>query len=1101
MKPQCAKAVADFLGREPTKGELDGIEMRLQSSMKELRAQDPNAWSNLSRDERIAAGAKLARQKTVADTTRAHANTLRDIEIKQNQLDKLESFKAGTGKGKGQLAALRQRAIYHAQQIGGDTSVEIDRKAIFNDLTRQLDYKTGGKGKFWGMVQDPTEQQQLMRAIWGEKTGSPDVDASAKAIRDLNEQAFQRANDAGININRLENYHVPQPWAWEKVGADRAGFVKDAMAEIDPTQYTNVDGSPMTRDQIQKMVEKSAETLGTNGSNKRGEKQGTGQSGTVGGSRNAPRQLHFSSADGYMRMMDKYGSADSVYSMLDHHLNSMARDIAAAKKFGRDADNFFPQLVEKAFANDALAASGKTPEAKAKALLQLEKLKAATLKEWQAFRSPDHPGTMPLWAKISQNIRGVASATLLGSSTISAIPDLQMAVGYAHLRGMARTKVLANVLEGLKPTTENRQRIARLGIVADTLHHSVNRMGTEDLGSKAVRFMNQAVHNISGLRAWDRGMTHGVAASMMDMFGDHVSKTEYADLAPTDKAYMDRFGITADHWNAWKQAELDKGPNGNHSMLTPDGIYGIDDAKLRPLAEQRLSTMDGAFKEEAAKRDERTQQEIDWVNNRAAKLGELKQRAKDTIDAMKARASVKGGREQGIVDARAEQLRASVSRAEVETDIGRYLSAEGTQVRARDFLEAVEEGASVERQVIKQRVHPDNRSDAVVENFSSTPPVGEKMNALIQRYGASVGAKAEELGQRQARTEARIAAAQKSVDANAKERSEAIDEKTKDFAKRIDARLDELNDFSKQMRENAQKRRDLNDAFEQRFQQEMAREIRNLKSDAAEKLLSATLSETHIGARGGSGSSIADQVALGLDPGAKGTLKHEIASWLFLLKQTPLGIFKTHMLDVPNGLQDWKAAWLYRAKFMAGSAALGAVAQELKDVVLGQDPENLMTPKGLAKIMLASGGLGMYGDFALGDKGDHQNGALAKLLGPGATMAEDAINLFQNAKGVATNSLGVEAEPGEQTVRPDQLAAQAVRFARSYAVPFSRVWYLKAAFNHLVYDQIMNNLSPGYSARVQNRMAQKNQSSWWQSGELTPSRAPDVGAALGQPAN
>jgi hypothetical protein len=185
---------------------------------------------------------------------------------------------------------------------------------------------------------------------------------------------------------------------------------------------------------------------------------------------------------------------------------------------------------------------------------------------------------------------------------------------------------------------------------------------------------------------------------------------------------------------------------------------------------------------------------------------------------------------------------------------------------------------------------------------------------------------------------------------------------------------------------------------------------------------------------------------------------------------------------------------------MAGSAALGAVAQELKDVVLGQDPENLMTPKGLAKIMLASGGLGMYGDFALGDKGDHQNGALAKLLGPGATMAEDAINLFQNAKGVATNSFGMEAELGEQTVRPDQLAAQAVRFARSYAVPFSRVWYLKAAFNHLVYDQIMNNLSPGYSARVQNRMAQKNQSSWWQSGEMAPSRAPDVGVAVGRPA-
>lgn len=879
MKPQCAKAVQDFLGREPTKGELDGIETRLQSSMKELRAQNPDGWATMTRDQRITAGAKLARSKVLADTTRAHANTLRDMELKAGQIDKLESFKAGTGKGKGQLAALRQRAIYHGEQIGGDTSVEMDRKAIFNDMARQLDYKVGGKGKFWGTVQDMTEQRQLMRAIWGEHTGVPDVDASGKAIRDLNEQAFQRANDAGIHINHLDDYHVPQPWAWEKVGADRAGFVKDAMADIDPKQYTNTDGSPMSTEQIQKLVQASSETIGTNGSNKRGEKSGTGYSGTVGGNRNAPRQLHFSSADGYMRMMEKYGSANNVYSLMEHHLNGVARDIAAAKKFGRDADNFFPQLVEKAFANDAGAVHGDTPEAKAKNLLKLEKLKNTTLKEWQAVRSPDHPGSIPLWAKVSQNIRGVASATLLGSSTISAIPDLQMAVGYAHLRGVARTKVLANVAEGLKPTTENRQRISRLGVVVDTLHAGTNRMGTEELGSKSVRFMNQAVHTMSGLRAWDRGMTHGVGASMMDMYGDHVSKHSYADLAPTDKAYFDKFGITPDHYSVWQKAELDKGPSGGHSMLTPDGIYGIDDAKLAPMAEARMA----------------------------------------------------------------------------------------------------------------------DRSQA------STPEA-------------------------------------------------------------------------------------------------LAQEIRTLKSDAAEKLLSAALSETHIGARGGSGASVAEQVAMGMDPGARGTLKHEIASWLFMLKQTPLGIFKTHMFDVPKGLNDWKSAWMYRAKFMAGSAALGAVAQELKDMVLGQDPEDLFTPKGLAKVLLSSGGLGMYGDFALGDKGDHQNGALAKLLGPGATMIEDAINLFQNAKGAATNSLGMPTDPGEQTVQPDQLAAQAARFARSYAVPFSRVWYLKAAFNHMVYEQVMNNLSPGYSDRVQNRMQQRNQSSWWPSGQPLPSRAPDIGTAVGQPA-
>ncbi|QDE38436.1 hypothetical protein FIV34_04085 [Luteibacter pinisoli] len=1018
------------------------------------------------------------------------------MEIKAGQHRLLESFTPGTAKGQGQLAALRQRAIFDAENRGGDLSVEIKRKAIFRDFARRLD-DVGGKGKFWGLAQDPLEQRELVKAIRNEPTGKPQVDAAGGTIRQVLDEALQNMQDAGIHINRLDDWHTPQPWAWEKIGADREQFVRDALDAIDHDRYIKQDGTPMTAPEIEQLVRKSAETLGTNGANKRATGDGGGFGHTVGSSRNAPRQLFFKDADSYTSMMDKYGSANNVHSMLLHHLNGVARDIAAARSFGRDADTFFPQLLEKAFANDAAAAEGTTPEKRARGLEKLERLKRRTLKEWQAMRQPDHPGPTPGWVKVSQGIRGVAGSTLLGSSVFAAIPDLQMAVGYGRLLGLSRSKILGNVATGLNPGS--RKAVSRLGIVVDGLESAANRFGGEELGPTGIKFLNHAVHVLSGLRMWDRGMAHGVSASIMDMLGDHVSKTEYASLDRATADYLAKRGVTDDVWNTWKLAEIDKGESGNHTMLTPDAIYDIPDAKLRPLAEQRTAGINKQFEADAAARDERTQQEIDWVKGRTDKFDALKQKTKDTLDAMKARASVKDGHAQGVLDARAEQVRAQVARAEVHTDIARYLSTADTQIRARDFLEAVQEGADIERSAIKQRTHPDNRSDSVVENFAVTPGVGEKMNRLVQRYGRGVADKAEALGRKQAAAEARIDAAQKSIDLAAKERQGAIDDKSKAFARRLDDHLTALKEFSAQMQQNAGKRRELNDAFQDRYGQEVARETRNLRAEAAQTLIGTALHDVQVGARGGAGGSVADQVGLGLDPSSRGTLFHELMSWILFLKQTPLGIFKTHMFDVPNGLDDWKSAWAYRAKFMAGSAALGALGLELKNIANGQDAEDLATRKGLGKILVASGGLGMYGDFFFGDKGDHQNGALAKLLGPGATMAEDAISIFHNGVSAASGAAGVDPEDGEPTVAPDQFGAQALRFGRNYAAPLTRLWYLKAAFNHMVYNNLMDNLSPGYRDRVERRMAERNQTTWWAPTQDLPSRTPDLYPAFGGP--
>jgi hypothetical protein len=139
-------------------------------------------------------------------------------------------------------------------------------------------------------------------------------------------------------------------------------------------------------------------------------------------------------------------------------------------------------------------------------------------------------------------------------------------------------------------------------------------------------------------------------------------------------------------------------------------------------------------------------------------------------------------------------------------------------------------------------------------------------------------------------------------------------------------------------------------------------------------------------------------------------------------------------------------------------------------------------------VAIASGGLGMYGDFFLGSSTEHRNNGLVKLAGPGATFLDDLIHLYGDTENEAS---------GESTTRPGQYGAKLLKFARNYAMPFTRLWYAKAAFNHMVYQQQMEKLSPSYNARVRARMARQGQTSWWNAGEPWPSRAPDLSTAVG----
>lgn len=134
--------------------------------------------------------------------------------------------------------------------------------------------------------------------------------------------------------------------------------------------------------------------------------------------------------------------------------------------------------------------------------------------------------------------------------------------------------------------------------------------------------------------------------------------------------------------------------------------------------------------------------------------------------------------------------------------------------------------------------------------------------------------------------------------------------------------------------------------------------------------------------------------------------------------------------------------------------------------------------------MLKGGALSLYGDFLFSNTTQGGTSALAAFGGP---LAGDVEALF-NLRGQTASA--VEKEDAST------VGASLIRLTKGH-IPGANLWYTKAATDHLIFHQMQEYFSPGYLSRMQRRAQREfGQSYWWEPGEFTPDRAPDLGAAL-----
>jgi len=222
----------------------------------------------------------------------------------------------------------------------------------------------------------------------------------------------------------------------------------------------------------------------------------------------------------------------------------------------------------------------------------------------------------------------------------------------------------------------------------------------------------------------------------------------------------------------------------------------------------------------------------------------------------------------------------------------------------------------------------------------------------------------------------------------------------------------------------------------------------------------------------------------------RGTVTGEIMrSWL-QFKSFPVAFFKRSMDLVANGDTPASKATMAAYLVMATTAA-GAMIVQTKEMLSGKDPRKMFDDdwmKFWASSFIAGGALGIYGDFLYSaNQTRFGSGPVEALAGPtiGPLLELGLVQPLGAARSVLEGK-----KTGEQALR--HLAAQTIGDAKGF-LPGSNIWYTRAALDHLVMQQVLEALNPGYLSSTRSRTQREfGQDWWWAPGELSPDRAPDL---------
>lgn len=212
-----------------------------------------------------------------------------------------------------------------------------------------------------------------------------------------------------------------------------------------------------------------------------------------------------------------------------------------------------------------------------------------------------------------------------------------------------------------------------------------------------------------------------------------------------------------------------------------------------------------------------------------------------------------------------------------------------------------------------------------------------------------------------------------------------------------------------------------------------------------------------------------------------GTLWGEFARSMMLFKTFSIAILTRAIPRIfASGVSGNRAGMA--AQWAIGMIIGGAVSMQLKEIAKGRNPRDMADINFWAAATLQSGGMGIFGDFLLNDVNRFGGGLASTIGGPVVGFADDLRRL-------TIGNLQQAAE-GEET----KFGAEAIQFAKNYA-PMINLWYTRLVLDHLLFFHVQEAVNPGYLQRMQRRVEEQNDQTWWAPPGGSPSM-PDLTEAF-----
>lgn len=241
------------------------------------------------------------------------------------------------------------------------------------------------------------------------------------------------------------------------------------------------------------------------------------------------------------------------------------------------------------------------------------------------------------------------------------------------------------------------------------------------------------------------------------------------------------------------------------------------------------------------------------------------------------------------------------------------------------------------------------------------------------------------------------------------------------------------------------------------------------------------------------GQAWTDPAAVGLPPGHP---LYEVAKSATMFKSFPITftINQYRQVQARGGFGSIEGM-KYALDLAAGATIFGAVSLQIGDLLMGRDPQDMTNPMFWGRAATKGGGFGVIGDIVTTGQASWGGGFAGYVAGPVPQMMTDVWGV---TLGPAMTKIWGEAT-GEEV--DTNYAQKLAKFGKRYT-PMGQTPLVGPAIDRNIWDRLQIFLDPesvdALERASRNRENLTGAGEFWLPGQSVPSRAPNLGTAIGQ---